>query len=289
MEALAKRLRRGARRRGRRCVPVARPAEIPLSFAQRRLWFLDRLEGPSATYTIPMAVRLTGALDRRGAGGGARRPGGAAREPAHGVPRRRSGVPRQLILDAAAARPRLAVAAGAARRSLPRRSPAAARRGFDLASEPPLRAHLFALGDARARAAAAAAPHCGRRLVAGAAGARSRARLCGALRGQAPELPALPVQYADYTLWQHAGAGRGERSATARLRASWRSGPRRSQELPDQLDLPSDRPRPAVASYRGDSVPLQLSARAARAACWRWRARAGRACSWCCRRRLRRC
>ena len=67
------------------------------------------------------------------------------------------------------------------------------------------------------------------------------------------------MQYADYTLWQHQVLGdeSDPQSAIARQLAFWTE---TLEELPDQLDLPSDRPRPAVSSYRGDSVPLSLSA-----------------------------
>ena len=78
-------------------------------------------------------------------------------------------------------------------------------------------------------------------------------------RGEAAGLAALPVQYADYTLWQRAVLGEeGDGgSAIARQLAYWTDA---LKGLPDQIDLPSDRPRPAVSSYRGGSVALALSA-----------------------------
>ena len=237
--------------------PMARPAEIPLSFAQRRLWFLNRLEGAGATYTIPIALRLTGGLDR------------AALEMALGdlVERHESlrtvfpdtlGVPRQQVLEAAAGRPRLTISeideaalAGALTE--------AARAGFDLASEPPLRAHLYALSEHE---------HVLLLLLHHIAGdGWSMAPLWRDLadgyvarrEGRRPRLAALPVQYADYTLWQHQVLGSEDdpQSAISRQLGYWTG---RLAGLPDQLDLPGDRARPAEASHRGDSVALQIPA-----------------------------
>ena len=110
-----------------------------------------------------------------------------------------------------------------------------------------------------------------------------------ALAGRAPQLPALPVQYADYTLWQHEVLGERERCGERDLAPACVSGRETLAGLPDQLELPTDRPRPAVSSHRGGEHAGCTSGRSCTAGCWGWRGRAGRACSWCCRPGLRRC
>ena len=258
VEALVKRLGDDGQAARPALRAMARPAEIPLSFAQRRLWFLDRLEGPSATYTIPLAVRLTGALDR------------VALEAALGdlVERHESlrtifpdtlGVPRQLILSEA--RPRLAVTCVDAKPPSPPLSP------------PPRNTASISPASRRCgRICSRSSPTNGEREhvlllvmhhIAGdgwslAPLARDLGRAYAArLAGGAPAWPALPVQYADYTLWQHEvlGAEEDKESAIARQLAFWTDA---LEDLPDQIELPSDRVRPAVASHRGDSVPLTL-------------------------------
>ena len=238
---------------------LPRPAEIPLSFAQRRLWFLDRLEGPSATYTIPVAVRLIGALDV------------AALEAAlcDLVERHESlrtvfpdtlGVPRQLILEAGCGTAADRGRADERRRRLRRRSPR--RRGMGSILAASYRCGRMYLC---CRRTSTCCCWCCITLP----GTAGRWRCWGAIlrtslrRGATAVrliLPPLPVQYADYTLWQHAvlGVESDGESALARQLAYWT---RALKDLPDQIDLPSDRPRPAVSSYRGGLVPLTVGAK----------------------------
>ena len=242
---------------------MARPAEIPLSYAQRRLWFLDRLEGGAGgAYAIPFAVRLTGKLDRA-ALQGALDDVVARHESLRTLLPERLGVPRQEILDASAARVWLGIET-VSEAALGGALSQASRRGFDLASEPPLRAQLYALGEN----GSGEAGHVLLLLLHHIAGDgwslsplwRDLAGFYAArLAGGAAALPALPVQYADYTLWQQGVLGdeADASSALSRQLAYWRD---RLEGLPDQLDLPADRPRPAVASHRGDAIAVSLPA-----------------------------
>src|ERR1700724_2306024 len=240
---------------------VARPSEIPLSYAQRRLWFLHRLEGESeghnrATYTIPVAVRLDGALDVAALEAALWDVMGR-HESLRTIFTEHGGVARQEGLAASAVRRELVVCAvseGELAGALGR----AAGDGFDLCREPPLRAHLFELSE-RTHVLLLLLHH-----IAG--DGWSLAPLLGDLArcyearrsGQAPGLAPLPVQYADYTLWQQDALGQesDEASAMARQLGFWRD---YLGGLPEAIELPSDRPRPAVASHRGDVVGLALS------------------------------
>ncbi|AVH60769.1 MULTISPECIES: non-ribosomal peptide synthetase [Streptomyces] len=235
--------------------PRQRPPVIPLSSAQRRLWFLDRMEGPSATYNIPLVVRLSGELDHD-ALRAALSDVVARHESLRTVFPEAEGVPCQQVLAPEAVVPRLTVTP-TTETELPAALEAGARYAFDLATEPPLRAELFALS-AREHALLVVVHH-----IAGdgwSMGPLSR-ELTEAYteraRGQAPEWPVLPVQYADYTLWQNELLG-DQNDPDSLFATQINYWTRALADLPDQLTLPTARPRPAVMTYRGDYLTVDI-------------------------------
>ncbi|MFI9599853.1 amino acid adenylation domain-containing protein [Streptomyces sp. NPDC052043] len=230
---------------------------VPLSFAQRRLWFLNRLEGPSSTYNLPLAARLTGPLDveaLRAALGDVV----ARHESLRTTFPEVDGVPRQSIAPAGPAAPAF-VLAEADEAGLDAALEEAAFRGFDLAGELPLRAHLFRLGPDH-HVLLIVMHHIAGDGMSMAPMAHDLAAAYGArLAGRAPAWAPLPVQYADYTLWQREVLGSESEpdSEIARQLDFWRTS---LAGLPEELRLPADRPRPAVASHRGSTVPFAVPA-----------------------------
>ncbi|MFH8596416.1 amino acid adenylation domain-containing protein [Streptomyces rimosus] len=259
---------------------VPRTGHLPLSPAQQRLWFLHRLEGPSPTYNIPLVLRIDGPVDR----GALRLALGdltARHETLRTVyPTTDNGGeerPYQRILpaDHPLAQPELHLAEPSAqpgdkpgdepdakRGDEPDAKPgaglaAAVRHCFDLATEPPLRATLFSDGPDRhtlllllhhiAGDGASTTPLA--RDLAAAYSARHA--------GRAPEFAPLPFQYADHAAHQQQllGTPADPTPLAAAQLAHWKQA---LAGLPDQLDLPTDRPRPAAASHAGDTVPFTL-------------------------------
>ena len=241
--------------------PVVRPAKLPLSFAQQRLWFFDQLEPGNPVYNCPVSLRITGQLHvdvlERCLNEIVRRHE-ALRTifPAHG------GEAEQRI--AANWRTTLTVVDLVDVPEVERQTEAlrravdASRQPFDLAKGPLLRTHLFRLGD-EDHLLLWVTHHIVFDGWSDRVLHRDLTLLYNAfIHGEPSPLRELPIQYADYTLWQ---AKRLEGGDWQRDLAYWKE---QLENIPALLNLPTDRPRPAVQSYRGArksfTLPLLLSA-----------------------------
>ncbi|MER5774144.1 amino acid adenylation domain-containing protein [Streptomyces sp. NPDC002039] len=237
--------------------PRARPPRLPLSFAQQRLWFLNRLQGPSATYNIPLAVRLTGELDT-GALRAALGDVVTRHEALRTVFTELDGVPCQRVLDGADAVPRLITAEPAAG-ELDAAVTAAAGHVFDLTRDVPVRAWLFAAGPAR-HVLVLVVHHIAADGWSMRPLWRDLSTAYAARRaGGSPQWEALPVQYADYTLWQREvlGEAHDPESLWSRQVTHWK---RALADLPERIELPADRPHPEQSTHRGRALPFRWDA-----------------------------
>ncbi|MFD7631850.1 amino acid adenylation domain-containing protein, partial [Streptomyces sp. NPDC059851] len=233
-----------------------RPEAVPLSFAQRRLWFLHRMDGTAATYHIPLALRLTGTLDGA-ALDGALADVVARHESLRTVFPEVDGVPYQCVLDPGTARPRVRLTA-VSETELPERMAGPARQPFDLSSEPPLRAELFVLAPQEHVLLLVMHHIAGDGWSTGPLARDLAEAYAARCEGRTPNWSVLPVQYADYTLWQRdlLGDPADPESRFAQQLGYWT---RQLSGLPELLPLPADRPRPAVARWDGAQVDLELS------------------------------
>ncbi len=241
-------------------VPVERPAVVPLSFAQSRLWFIDQFQGPSPIYNLAVGLRLCGRLDADALGAALGDVVGR-QESLRTLVVAREGIPRQVVVPAERADFGWAVvdAAGWSDGRLGEAIDSVAHHPFDLATQIPLRARLFRVADDE-HVLVAVVHHI-------AADGVSVTPLVGDLgvayvsrcAGQAPGWAPLAVQYVDYTLWQRAQLGdlADSGSPIAAQLAYWEQA---LAGMPERLALPTDRPYPAVADYRGASVAVDWPA-----------------------------
>ncbi|MGC9741354.1 amino acid adenylation domain-containing protein [Pseudomonas sp. P1B16] len=225
--------------------------QVPLSFAQQRQWFLWQLEPQSSAYNIPAALKFTGALDIAALQRSFESL--IARHETLRTTFRLEGeqtvqvihphMPFELVVEAVEA-----TAPSGVRASLEDE----AQQPFDLEHGPLMRARLLQLG-AQEHVLTLTLHH----IVADGWSlpvmVDDLVRLYeGYSQGRDVLLPTLPIQYADYAIWQRAWMQAGEQD---RQLAYWK------EQLGDQqpvLELPTDRPRPAVYSQQGARLEIPL-------------------------------
>ncbi|NOK32233.1 amino acid adenylation domain-containing protein [Corallococcus exercitus] len=266
VESLASRVE--AALRSRQAVPrpplvaVARTGPLPLSFAQQRLWFLDRLQPGSVHYNIPAALRLDGPLDTEALTRGLRelvhrhealRTTFHARE--DGEPVQHPHAQGELTVSRVELRQLPEAEQDAEVRRLALEE---ARRPFDLTRAPLMRATLLRLSEQR-HVLLVTLHH----IVSDGWSNRVLVEELGALyaafsRGQPSPLPPLALQYADFAAWQRDWL-KGE---VLEQQVGWWK--RQLAGAPHALELPTDKPRPAVQTYQGAQVPVVLSQEASR-------------------------
>ncbi len=243
---------------------VPRTRDLPLSFAQERLWFLDRMEPGRAWYNLPAAVRLTGRLDvpslARSLGEIVRRHealrtrfaerGGGPVQVVEPAPT--EGSSRLPVVDLSALAPGLRE--GVARAA----SAAEAATPFDLEHGPLIRSLVLRLAPEE-HVLVVTMHHVASDGWSIGVYLRELAALYGAFReGRLSPLPELPVQYPDFAAWQRKWLSG---SLLARRLEHWRA---RLAGAPELLELPTDRPRPPIQSQRGGRVAFRVPPEAAR-------------------------
>jgi amino acid adenylation domain-containing protein len=244
-----------------------RPAVVPLSFAQSRLWFIAQLQGPSPVYNRSVALRLCGQLNVEALHTALIDVVGR-HESLRTVFSAVDGVPQQLVvpIDRAGFGWAVVDATGWPAVRLTEAVEEAAQYSFDLASDIPFRARLFRVA-AQEHVLLITLHHiCGDGWSIGLLAADVGSAYMSRCAGQVPSWAELPVQYVDYALWQRENLGdlTDRNSPLAAQVGYWEEA---LAGMPDRLELPTDRPYPQVADHRGASVavdwPTELQQRVA--------------------------
>ncbi|MFJ5310299.1 condensation domain-containing protein, partial [Streptomyces sp. NPDC088350] len=234
-----------------------RPERVPLSFAQQRLWFIAQLEGPSSTYSNLLSLRLSGQLDVDALGLALGDVVGR-HEVLRTVFPAVDGVPFQRVLSVGELDWRLE-RAWVAEEDVRGVVAAVAGVPFDLSVEIPLRARLLSVGPDEHVLVLVLHHIATDGWSTGVLARDVSVAYAARVRGGVPGWDRLPVQYADYALWQRELLGDEDdaESVQSQQVAWWRGA---LEGAPVELVLPVDRPRSAVGSHRGHVVRLAIPA-----------------------------